>query len=280
MRYRQILPPPYLTKHVRYFWTLEGNDAENKTDVFRPLPDGCPGLIFQPGFAQQDYTLPDFFLYGQTTQQNEIVLREKVDTIGVYFYPDALRSVFGLNAETLTNICMNAADISPKKYISINDQLLNTATVEEKINIISVYLFDLIQKNSRLQNTEAQYIFSAITKSYGNISLKSLHADTRLSERSFERKFKQHVGISAKLFSRICRFQTSLKQLRNNNFQKLSDIAYENEYADQSHFIRAFKEFAGCTPQQFQKQTNEIVENFPIITSPQPSPKERGQTPS
>jgi len=265
MHYRQILPPPYLAKHVRYFWTLRGNDAQHKTDVFRPLPDGCPGLIFQPGFAQQDYTLPDFFLYGQTTQQNEIILSEKVDTIGVYFYPDALRSVFGLHAETLTNTCINVVDASPQKYISINDQLLNTVSVEEKINIIAAYLFELIQKNSHHHNAEAQYIFSAISKSNGNISLKDLHADTRLSERSFERKFKQHIGISAKLFSRICRFQTSLTQLRNNNFQKLSDIAYENEYADQSHFIRAFKEFAGCTPQQFQKQTNEIVENFPLV---------------
>nr|WP_232373040.1 helix-turn-helix transcriptional regulator [Pinibacter aurantiacus] len=160
---------------------------------------------------------------------------------------------------------MNVVDASPQKYISINDQLLNTATVEEKINIIAAYLFELIQKNNHHQNAEAQYIFSAISKSKGNISLKNLHADTRLSERSFERKLKQHIGISAKLFSRICRFQTSLTQLRNNNFQKLSDIAYENEYADQSHFIRAFKEFAGCTPQQFQKQTNEVVENFPIV---------------
>lgn len=265
MRYRQIPPPTYLANHVRYFWTLERSDVENRKEVFRPLPDGCPGLIFQPGFAQQDHMLPDFFLYGQTTQQNEIVLSEKADTIGVYFYPDALRSVFGLNADTLTNTCLSVVDVSPKKYFSINDQLLNTTTAEEKISLLSLYLFELIQKNSNHRNAETQYISSAIFKSNGNVSLKSLHADTRLSERSFERKFKQHIGISAKLFSRICRFQTSLTQLRNNNFQKLSDIAYENEYADQSHFIRAFKEFAGCTPQQFQKQTNEIVENFPIV---------------
>jgi AraC-like DNA-binding protein len=265
LHYRQIPPPTYLANHVRYFWTLAGDDAQNKTDVFRPLPDGCPGLIFQPGFAQQDYALPDFFLYGQTTQQNEIVLNEKVATIGVYFYPDALRSVFGLNAEMLTNTCLNVVDVSPKNYFSIDDQLLNTSTAEEKIKILSRYLFELIQKNSTQRNAETQYISSAIFKSNGNISLKALHADTRLSERSFERKFKQHIGIPAKLFSRICRFQTSLAQLRSNNFQKLSDIAYENEYADQSHFIRAFKEFAGCTPQQFQKQTNEIVENFPLV---------------
>jgi AraC-like DNA-binding protein len=54
------------------------------------------------------------------------------------------------------------------------------------------------------------------------------------------------------LFARICRFQASLNQIRNNDYCRLSDIAYENEYADQSHLIRAFKEFAGISPNKYQ----------------------------
>jgi AraC-like DNA-binding protein len=50
--------------------------------------------------------------------------------------------------------------------------------------------------------------------------------------------------------------------LRNNHYHKLSDIAFENEYADQSHFIRAFKEFAGFSPYRYRQQSNEVVENF------------------
>jgi AraC-like DNA-binding protein len=45
----------------------------------------------------------------------------------------------------------------------------------------------------------------------------------------------------------------------------LSDIAFENGYADQSHFIRAFQEFAGFTPNQYQKQLLEVVANFPQL---------------
>jgi AraC-like DNA-binding protein len=70
------------------------------------------------------------------------------------------------------------------------------------------------------------------------------------------------VGISPKLFSRICRFQATLQQLRTNGFDKLSDIAFEHNYADQSHFIRSFKEFAGVSPFQYQKQFEEIAENL------------------
>ena len=109
------------------------------------------------------------------------------------------------------------------------------------------------------------YAVSAIARSKGNVALKGLQIELRLSERSFERKFKEYIGISPKLFSRICRFQASLKQLRNNDFSKLSDVAFENEYADQSHFIRAFKEFAGFSPFQYQKQSPEVIENLATL---------------
>jgi AraC-like DNA-binding protein len=92
-----------------------------------------------------------------------------------------------------------------------------------------------------------------------------LQRELQLSERTLERKFKQAVGISPKLFARIARFQQSLDQLRQNQYDKLSDVAYGNEYADQSHFIRVFKEFTGFTPLEFRKQVHEVVENFPEI---------------
>lgn len=110
-----------------------------------------------------------------------------------------------------------------------------------------------------------QYAVSVIAVSKGNIALKRLQLELQLSERSFERKFKEYIGISPKLFARICRFQASLQQLRSNDFSKLSDIAFEQEYADQSHFIRAFKEFAGFSPFQYQKQYPEVIENLATI---------------
>ncbi len=50
-----------------------------------------------------------------------------------------------------------------------------------------------------------------------------------MSERSLERKFNQAIGISPKLFARISRFQESLYQLRAGKYDKLSDVAYEND---------------------------------------------------
>jgi AraC-like DNA-binding protein len=140
-------------------------------------------------------------------------------------------------------------------------------TLNDQINEVCQYLIHQIKHNVRGSEEVTQYALSQISTSYGNVSLKELQQQLKISERSLERKFKQTVGIGPKLFTRISRFQASMMQLRLNKHQKLSDIAYENDYADQSHFIRVFKEFTGFSPLEFKRQSDEIVENFPQIRS-------------
>jgi AraC-like DNA-binding protein len=65
------------------------------------------------------------------------------------------------------------------------------------------------------------------------------------------RKFSSSIGISPKQLAKIIRLQATLKTLLNKDVSKLTDLAYENEYFDQAHFIKDFKEFTGLTPKAF-----------------------------
>jgi AraC-like DNA-binding protein len=264
MNYQSFEPPDILKPYVRYFWSLE-TDADNPSEKsFRTIVDGCPGLIFQQNnkgtFYKDDQRLPETFLFGQSTKHAELNLSGNLNVTGIYFYPNALKSVFGLNAEELTNSCMDANLLVHDFYLS--EQLANASSLEEQVEILSSYLVFQIEKNVKQDDKIMQFALTQIIQSKGTIPLQKLQKQLQLSERMLERRFKQYVGLSPKLFLRICRFQSSLKQLRNNDYSKLSDIAFENDYADQSHFIRSFKEFAGFSPYQYQKKSTEVVENF------------------
>lgn len=266
IEYKKIAPPFDLQNYVRYFWTLENkNTLAPKT--FRIIADGCPGLLLNQsdkGLIYQNNVklLPSVFLYGQATRHEELNLTGESSIIGACFYPNALKLVFGLDANELTDSCIDLDFAGDKKDFHLLEMISEAASLSEKIKIIADYLSAQIRKNNHLEDRIIQYSIMQIIESNGNLSLAELRRNLGLSERSLERKFRQNVGIPPKLFSRIWRFQSSLEQVRKNNSIKLSDIAYDNEYADQSHFIRAFREFAGFSPNQLKTRSNQIGENL------------------
>ncbi|QIP15635.1 helix-turn-helix transcriptional regulator [Spirosoma aureum] len=269
MIYEQIPPPDYLKNYVRYFWRLESLPTDTEPKTFKTIVDGSPGLMLQHAgngtLYQFDKQLPDIFLYGQSTLPTEISSTDAFRTIGVYFYPNALKSIFGLDAHELTDSCVDLRFLTKKEAIFLSDNVLPVSSTADQIDWLSAYLWRLIEQNKTQQDTIMGYALAQIAHSKGTISLKELQEKLNVTERSFERKFRQWVGLSPKLYARICRFQASLDQMRNNDYEKLSDIAFDNGYADHSHFIRTFKEFAGFSPDQFRKQSNEVAENFPEL---------------
>jgi AraC-like DNA-binding protein len=267
MNYQQILPSKELEDYVRYFWILECNHFDGIPKTFKVIADGCPGLIIQdcnPVFFDTKGTkLSQILVYGQTTVHTHNVAFGKFRIIGVYFYPNALKSIFGIDANELKDLQVDLDLIIGIAEKNLSDRILNARSIQSKIEILSTFLLNSIKKQSDYAFAKTKHGISLINVANGNTSLDQIKSDLNVTERSLERMFNQTVGISPKLYMRIVRFQSSLNQLRNQNYMKLADIAYNNGYADQSHFIRDFKAFSGFNPFHFLKQSNELVENFP-----------------
>lgn len=260
MKYEQILPSEPLRKYIRYFWTLENDSLEFSDKTFKIMSDGLPGLIVQKNptafFDENNQPLPQVFLYGQTTQCTEHKAKQPFHNFGIYFQPTALKSIFGIDANELTN---QHIDINELVKPIITDQLLNSTDTDQRIKLLSSFLMHQAKK----RESENEKVNLAIIQLQKGESLKNIQTELNISERSLERYFNQQVGISPKLYARINRFQSALESIRHTQFDKLSDIAYQRDYFDQSHFIRDFKKFAGTSPKHFMLQANEQVENFP-----------------
>lgn len=260
MNYQHILPIEPLQKYVRYFWVLEDDRGCFSQKTFKIIPDGLPGLVFQENskafFDKDNRQLPQLFLYGQTTRHAENKTTQGFRNIGVYFQPMALKSIFGIDANELTN---QNIDVSDLIKTPMADQLAHTPALTQRIGLLSAFF---LRQAARRKTKNEKVSFAAVQLQQGK-SLKSLQTELNISERSLERNFKQHVGISPKLYARICRFQSTLDNLRQTRFRKLTPIAHQNDYFDQSHWIREFREFAGTSPKHFILKANEQVENFP-----------------
>lgn len=265
MQVQQIAVPEVLRAHVRYFWTMESTAAAS----FRTIVDGCPGLLFQHGAAglepQAGKPWTRLLLHGQATQPLEVVAAEPFRLIGMCLQPGALASVFGLEAEELTDSCVDPDLLAAAPGFRLAERLGNADSMAGQLELLTAYLQVAINRKGATPEPYIEQAVQRIAATGGGLSLRQLQHELQVSERNFQRRFKQRVGVSAKLFARICQFQESLGQLRRAEYEKLSDIAYTQEYADQSHYIRAFREFAGSTPQQFRQQAQGQVDDFPAL---------------
>ena len=263
MNYQRILPIPALQRYVRYFGVLESDDA-GASKSYGVIADGCPGLIFQENpdafLDHSGNVLPQLFLHGLTTKHSGKTAKGSFRNIGVYFQPHAIKAIFGTDAFELTN---QYVDLQALVKNDLASQLLEAASTEKKIQILSLFLCDRLDQNKHRENPRIAWTLERIIKQGAETSLTEIQAELNLSERSLERIFKTDIGLSPKLFTRITRFQSSLNHLRSQKFDSLTDVALSNLFYDQSHYIREFKEFAGVTPKQFLRQAHEQAVNFP-----------------
>jgi len=90
-----------------------------------------------------------------------------------------------------------------------------------------------------------------IYQSRGTIKIKELNEKLFISQSPFEKRFKKIVGTSAKKFSSIVRFNSVIDNMYEA--KSLVEICYENNFFDQAHFIKDFKQFTGNTPENFKR---------------------------
>lgn len=265
MNYRQFMPCEQLKPYVKFFWIFESEEV-GEEKCFQVIPDGLPGMIIQQKKSFKNnsgHFLPQAFLYGQTTKYSQQIVNEKFKTLGIYFRPQALKSIFGFDAQELTGL-----EVDINNIMSMNDiltPLYDSQDDHDRISILSDYLKACLSRNETWGSDPVHLIIDQITACKGVINFSDIHKQHFISKRTFERRFKQHVGVTAKFFARLTRFQFALDMIRSGNLIDFSNIAYDLCYADQSHFIRDFKEFTGSTPSRFLQNRKESVINYPEL---------------
>ncbi len=247
--------PLGLQPYVKSVLSVQKFGFDNELHSIPYYADGCPGIMYiesdNRALLNKTEKLSSLFLYGQSIKPIEILSKGSYSTIIFYLYPHAIKSLFGIGAHELTDDCLDFELMPFTDAKNVKNKLIETETIDSKIEEVSRFLLGLASTQNIAIDTCLVHATSNLIETNGCISLKTLREELKVSERTFERKFKEYVGISPRMFARICKFQSVLGQLRSADYSKLSDVAYNHDFSDQSHFIRTFKEFTGMTPTEY-----------------------------
>ena len=247
MIYKYQKPHPLLADYVRTVLTLDGSSRSNISKV--PLfTNGMSAMMCRTEKDQQgNENVLQLTLFGKSTPPESWVVNQSTTIIAYFFYPFALASTFNMSAADLAKNPLDLYQSNPHQTTAIRSQLLYAASADEKCAVLDNLLIHQLSLNGK-ECAIIKVATDYIMHDPGPESLSTLINKLNLNERTFQRLFKKYVGITASQYRRICQFQLSLSQLRHNRFSNLTDVAYDNGFADQSHFSRSFREFTKITP--------------------------------
>jgi AraC-like DNA-binding protein len=189
-------------------------------------------------------------LFGQTVLPETLFMDEGFLLIAYFLKPYALFSIFGITALELTDRPVELSLLAKRGTAELQDRLLNTDSVANSIALLDAYLSGLIA-DAKTDNRGITYAADIIAHRPSPEILLHVQNELNVTERTFQRMFEKNIGLNPNLYRRIRQFNSAFQQLNAGNYTKLSDIAFQNGYADQSHYVRAFKEFTGITPKDY-----------------------------
>lgn len=263
MFYEVIHPSDSLKPYVDHFLIIRNNGDSFDSTRFKVVADGCPGLVFQEdpeAFSDHQAGLfPRLFLHGLTTRHSEKKARGTYCNLVVCLQPQALKRVFGIDANVLTDTYVDLNDVIKN---TLTEMLLEAESPAEKIKLLSDFILNEATKRTSSENLKINMLIGQLKHNYQAKSLKEIRSDLAISERLSEQLMNRHVGVSPKFFLRIQRFQSALCFLRDHPSASLTEVCYEYAYTDQSHYIREFQQFAGTTPKQFNLKAGKESLNF------------------
>ncbi len=235
--------------------------SEEKEHKLPFYADGYPGILFSETkkkiqLLPRDKQLSDFFLFGQTIEPIELHISGPYKLIVFQLFPFATRLLLEIDPKEINDECFDLFNIKSVDTAATVSKLSTGDNTIAQVETITDYLLELVKNSSKKLDNSIKMAVSTIIKSKGIIPIKDLRKQLYLTERTFERRFAREIGVSPKQFAKIIQFSFSLNQIKDSDYTKLTNVAYDNGFADQSHFIRTFKKYTGNTPRELLLQLN------------------------
>jgi AraC-like DNA-binding protein len=133
----------------------------------------------------------------------------------------------------------------------VEEQLAEAPDHRRRVDLVEHFLLE----QQRRRETDP-LVAAAVTRIHnlrGSLRIDGLARHAGLSQSALERRFRRAVGTTPKKFAAIVRLRNVMR-LRQSG-ASLTEIAYAAGYADQPHFIKDFKRFAGEAPESFFQST-------------------------
>lgn len=248
MHYREYAPHPALAPYVACVWAAR---APGGAHTHRVLPDNCVDILWQDGGQEG-------FAVGMMSSAILVASERPVRTLAVRFKPGMAGLFLATPLHVLTDQRADIDQLWGRSDAARLADALWTSEAPERARL-AIIEHELLRRLRAAQPGGAlvQQALAMLDSSGGEVRVEALAARLGVSRQHLAAQFRQHVGLSPKLYARICRFRRATAALKAA--PDWAELALACGYFDQSHMIHDFQELAGATPERFHFSNREIA---------------------
>ena len=260
---KTFLPSPALNHIVEYYWRSiipleESLTQEVQTPLMQGMTFNLNKLTERMVFSDNTMEMNDYcYLFGQPAKHRLSLSNPTgVDILGVKFTATGLHTLTGMGMHHLADNIVSADCVWGREVEWLCEAMYESPDTLTMIHRLEQFLYKKLRYNHKRQINKG--LEAAIYYMHHNtFSLQEIQDRTFLSERTLERYFASHIGLSPKKYARICRFNAVKEALDTKTNRDWHEMVYAYGYFDQSHFIKEFKALSGKTPGQYLAELSE-----------------------
>ena len=265
MNQQRIKPSPALADIVESIWIQEDLEARGEQEPSCVLPTGTVEILFNYGdrFAHLEgrrlTAVPRFYVTGQRSRPVYPLATGPIGIVIVSLFPWGLRALFPQAAEMIDGYQDLFLLPTRPRMVDLEDRLLAAEDQGTRVRLVEEFLV-----SQRATTTVDRRMISAahmLATDGRRQMVQDVAERFSMSRRHFARTFHDAIGIQAKMFSRIMRFQQAIS-LRRSTRLPWVDIAATCGYSDQAHLNHDVKEFSRKTPGRIDLERRAVAEVF------------------
>lgn len=240
-----------------YVLEIQGYSEEGGPPVTRKeLPSGIITmiLVFGPGFAIDDPCAPA----GRRPLDRSFVagLHDSYAIVGsagnalcmqIDFTPLGARRFLNIPMDLIAGQVVDLRELIQSEADGLEERLSAAPDWATRFEIVDRLLVERLSRPIR-DHAVVEAALQAIIARNGEVRIGSLAQKFGHSRKHLATLFRREVGLTPKAFARVIRFERAMERLQLGACGSLAELAASCGYADQAHFNRDFRHFAGECP--------------------------------
>jgi AraC-like DNA-binding protein len=191
--------------------------------------------------------------------------------------PLAARALFGRPASEFAGYDGDASEVLGDVAGEVHEQLREATTWAHRFSVLDQVLGRVLSRRGDEAGTAPDAVVHAwqlLLASGGRAPVRALAAAVGYTDRHLANQFRAELGLSPKTAARVIRFDRARRALPGDatgarcGSARIGAVAARYGYYDQSHLVRDFVDFAGCSPSRWLAEEFGNVQAAEVLAGP------------